>query len=75
MKRGRNSFCCVCHTPPTKHILTHHTRTPADGINVYSFALRPEEHQQILEELRGAEGPILARLQASVGAVVDLAVL
>ncbi len=35
--------------------------------------LRPEEHQQILEELRGAEGPILARLQASVGAVVDLA--
>jgi hypothetical protein len=23
----------------------HHTRTPADGINVYSFALKPEEHQ------------------------------
>ena len=23
----------------------HHTRTPAAGINVYSFALRPEEHQ------------------------------
>jgi len=23
----------------------HHTRTPATGINVYSFALRPEEHQ------------------------------
>jgi hypothetical protein len=23
----------------------HHTRTPADGVNVYSFALRPEEHQ------------------------------
>ena len=23
----------------------HHTRTPAPGINVYSFALRPEEHQ------------------------------
>jgi len=23
----------------------HHTRTPADGINVYSFALTPEKHQ------------------------------
>ena len=23
----------------------HHSRTPAPGINVYSFALRPEEHQ------------------------------
>jgi len=23
----------------------HHTRTPQVGINVYSFALRPEEHQ------------------------------
>ena len=23
----------------------HHTDTPADGINVYSFALQPEEHQ------------------------------
>lgn len=23
----------------------HHSRTPADGINVYSFALNPEEHQ------------------------------
>jgi len=23
----------------------HHTRTPADGINVYSFGLYPEEHQ------------------------------
>ena len=23
----------------------HHTRTPATGINVYSFALKPEEHQ------------------------------
>lgn len=23
----------------------HHTRTPSQGINVYSFALRPEEHQ------------------------------
>jgi hypothetical protein len=23
----------------------HHTRTPTTGINVYSFALRPEEHQ------------------------------
>lgn len=23
----------------------HHTRTPADGINVYSFALHPEKHQ------------------------------
>ena len=23
----------------------HHTRTPDTGINVYSFALRPEEHQ------------------------------
>jgi hypothetical protein len=23
----------------------HHTRTPADGINVYSFALCPEKHQ------------------------------
>jgi len=23
----------------------HHTRTPADGINVYSFALNPEQHQ------------------------------
>jgi hypothetical protein len=23
----------------------HHTRTPAQGINVYSFALKPEEHQ------------------------------
>lgn len=23
----------------------HHTRTPADGINVYSFALQPEKHQ------------------------------
>jgi hypothetical protein len=23
----------------------HHTRTPDAGINVYSFALRPEEHQ------------------------------
>ena len=23
----------------------HHTRTPADGINLYSFALHPEEHQ------------------------------
>jgi len=23
----------------------HHTRTPDSGINVYSFALRPEEHQ------------------------------
>ena len=23
----------------------HHTRTPSVGINVYSFALRPEEHQ------------------------------
>jgi hypothetical protein len=25
--------------------LQHHTRTPSTGINVYSFALRPEEHQ------------------------------
>ena len=25
--------------------LQHHTRTPADGINVYSFALHPEQHQ------------------------------
>lgn len=25
--------------------LEHHSRTPADGINVYSFALKPEEHQ------------------------------
>jgi len=25
--------------------LNHHTRTPADGINVYSFALHPEKHQ------------------------------
>lgn len=23
----------------------HHTRTPADGINIYSFALHPEQHQ------------------------------
>ena len=23
----------------------HHTNTPADGINVYSFALLPEQHQ------------------------------
>lgn len=23
----------------------HHTRTPADGLNSYSFALKPEEHQ------------------------------
>ena len=23
----------------------HHTRTPADGVNVYSFALQPEQHQ------------------------------
>ena len=23
----------------------HHSRTPSQGINVYSFALRPEEHQ------------------------------
>lgn len=23
----------------------HHSRTPADGINVYSFALKPEQHQ------------------------------
>ena len=23
----------------------HHTRTPDTGINLYSFALRPEEHQ------------------------------
>jgi hypothetical protein len=23
----------------------HHTRTPSSGINVYSFALKPEEHQ------------------------------
>lgn len=23
----------------------HHTNTPADGINVYSFAIHPEEHQ------------------------------
>jgi len=23
----------------------HHTRTPADGVNVYSFALNPEQHQ------------------------------
>jgi len=23
----------------------HHTRTPADGVNVYSFALNPETHQ------------------------------
>jgi len=23
----------------------HHTRTPSTGINVYSFSLRPEEHQ------------------------------
>jgi hypothetical protein len=23
----------------------HHTRTPADGINVYSFSLHPEQHQ------------------------------
>lgn len=23
----------------------HHTRTPVDGVNVYSFALHPEEHQ------------------------------
>ena len=23
----------------------HHSNTPADGVNVYSFALRPEEHQ------------------------------
>ena len=23
----------------------HHTRTPSQGINVYSFALKPEEHQ------------------------------
>jgi hypothetical protein len=23
----------------------HHTRTPSPGINVYSFALKPEEHQ------------------------------
>lgn len=23
----------------------HHKRTPADGINLYSFALKPEEHQ------------------------------
>lgn len=25
--------------------LHHHTRTPADGINVYSFAICPEKHQ------------------------------
>ena len=25
----------------------HHTRAPDTGINVYSFALRPEEHQPI----------------------------
>ena len=24
---------------------THHTRTPSAGINVYSFALNPEDHQ------------------------------
>jgi hypothetical protein len=23
----------------------HHTHTPADGVNVYSFALHPEQHQ------------------------------
>ena len=23
----------------------HHTKTPHTGINVYSFALKPEEHQ------------------------------
>jgi len=25
--------------------LQHHTHTPADGVNVYSFALHPEQHQ------------------------------
>ena len=25
--------------------LQHHTRTPCDGVNVYSFALHPEQHQ------------------------------
>lgn len=25
--------------------LQHHTNTPSDGVNVYSFALRPEDHQ------------------------------
>jgi len=25
--------------------MQHHSNTPADGINVYSFALKPEEHQ------------------------------
>ena len=25
--------------------LKHHTRTPADGVNVYSFGLHPEQHQ------------------------------
>ncbi len=25
--------------------LQHHTNTPADGVNMYSFALNPEEHQ------------------------------
>ena len=25
--------------------LNHHTRTPAPGINIYSFGLKPEEHQ------------------------------
>jgi hypothetical protein len=25
--------------------LQHHTRTPADGVNVYAFAMKPEEYQ------------------------------
>ena len=25
--------------------MQHHSNTPADGVNVYSFALKPEEHQ------------------------------
>lgn len=27
------------------HPLAHHTHTPADGVNVYSFGLHPEQHQ------------------------------
>ena len=43
---GQNRFCerigdYFNYTQP----YYHHTRTPATGINVYSFALRPEEHQ------------------------------
>lgn len=50
----------------------HKPGTPALEALRQIHRIRPEEHTRILDELRGEQGPLVAKLQESVQATVDL---